>query len=242
LNGDGFRARRVTARDRPFVGGCTTEGACGLAKTSVLLADDHRLIVEAVRAALEEDDAFEVVAVVNDATKILPLVAELRPDVVVLDVAMPRLDGITCLKRIRSAFPDVVVVMLSALEDPAVAKEALELGARAFVLKHIDPAELGDVIRQAIDGSVYQSAGVFAEAFKAIGAEVGLTAKELQILNLLSTGLTNSEIAKELWIAEQTVKFHLSNIYRKLGAKGRTAAVQAAERRGLITNPLLRES
>jgi DNA-binding NarL/FixJ family response regulator len=212
-----------------------------VAKTRVLLADDHRLILEAVRFALEEDGGFEVVGLASDATKILPLIAELLPEVVVLDVAMPRLDGITCLKRIRTAFPDVVVVVLSASEDPAVSKEAIELGARAFVLKHHDPAELGNIIRQAIEGSVFQSDGVFAEASATIAAEAGLTVKELQILNLLSTGRTNSEIAAELWIAEQTVKFHLSNIYRKLGAKGRTAAVQAAERRGLISNPLLRE-
>jgi DNA-binding NarL/FixJ family response regulator len=212
-----------------------------VAKTRVLLADDHRLIVEAVRAALEEDGGFEVVGVASDATKILPLVGELVPEVVVLDVAMPRLDGITCLKRIRSAFPDVVVVMLSASEDPAIRKEAIELGARAFALKHLDPAQLGHVIRQALEGSVFESEGVFEEAYATVGAEAGLTVKELQILNLLSTGRTNTEIGTELWIAEQTVKFHLSNIYRKLGAKGRTAAVQAAQRRGLISNPLLRD-
>jgi DNA-binding NarL/FixJ family response regulator len=206
----------------------------------IVVADDAVILREGLARLLEEA-GFEVVGLASDATKILPLIAELLPEVVVLDVAMPRLDGITCLKRIRTAFPDVVVVVLSASEDPAVSKEAIELGARAFVLKHHDPAELGNIIRQAIEGSVFQSDGVFAEASATIAAEAGLTVKELQILNLLSTGRTNSEIAAELWIAEQTVKFHLSNIYRKLGAKGRTAAVQAAERRGLISNPLLRE-
>ena len=213
-----------------------------MAKTRVLLADDHRLMLEAVRVALDEDGGFEVVAATTEATKVLPLVANLLPEVVVLDVRMPQLDGITCLKRIHAGFPDVVVVMLSASEDPAVIKEAMENGARAFVLKHLDPRELGGVIRQAITGTLFQSPGVFAAASATIAAEAGLTIKEHEILNLLSAGLSNQKIAKELWIAEQTVKFHLTNIYRKLGVKNRTAAVQTAQARGLISNPLLQEA
>jgi DNA-binding NarL/FixJ family response regulator len=199
-------------------------------------------MLEAVRVALEDDGDFEIVAATAEATKVLPLVAELRPDVVVLDVRMPQLDGITCLKRIRAGFPDVVVVMLSAAEDPAVTREAMENGARAFVLKHLDPRELGGVIRQALAGTVFQSTGVFAGAAAALASEAGLTVKEHDILNLLSTGLSNSAIAKELWVAEQTVKFHLTNIYRKLQVNGRTAAVDTARRRGLISNPMLPEA
>ena len=171
----------------------------------------------------------------------LTLVGELKPDVVVLDVQMPQLDGITCLKRIRVKFPDVVVVMLSASEDPAVIREAIANGASAFALKHLDPHDLAGVIRQALAGSVFESAGVFAQASAALAAEAGLTVKEHQILNLLSGGLSNAAIAKELWVADQTVKFHLGNIYRKLKVHGRTAAVDVARRRGLITNPLLQE-
>jgi DNA-binding NarL/FixJ family response regulator len=211
-------------------------------RTTILLVDDHRLMLEAVRVALEEDGDFDVVAATSEATKVLPLVAELRPDVVVLDVLMPQLDGITCLKRIRAGYPDVVVVMLSASEDPAVVSEAMQNGAAAFVLKHLDPAELGDVIRQALTGSHFQSTGVFAEASASIAAEAGITSREHDILNLLSTGLSNAAMALELGVAEQTVKFHLTNIYRKLQVGGRTAAVDAARRRGLISNPLLQEA
>jgi NarL family two-component system response regulator LiaR len=211
-------------------------------KTRVLLADDHRLMLEAVRFALEEDGDFEIVGATTEATKVQGLVAELQPDVVLLDVRMPQLDGITCLKRIHAAFPEVAVVMLSASEDPAVIAAAMENGASAFVLKHLDPRDLGGVIRQARSGVVFQSAGLFAEASATLAAEAGLTSKEHQILNLLSTGLSNAAIAKELWVADQTVKFHLSNIYRKLKVKGRTAAVEVARQRGLITNPLLQEA
>jgi DNA-binding NarL/FixJ family response regulator len=204
--------------------------------------DDHRLMLEAVRFALEEDGDFEIVGATTESTKVQGLVAELKPDVVLLDVRMPQLDGITCLKRIHAAFPEVVVVMLSASEDQAVIAAAMENGATGFVLKHLDPRELGGVIRQALGGVVFKSAGLFAEASATLAAEAGLTVKEHQILNLLSTGLSNAAIAKELWVADQTVKFHLSNIYRKLKVKGRTAAVEAARQRGLITNPLLQEA
>ena len=213
-----------------------------MGKTRVLLADDHRLMLEAVRFALEDDGGFEIVGATSDATKVLGLVAELAPEVVLLDVRMPLLDGLTCLKRIHAGFPDVVVVMLSAVEDAATVRAAMESGARAFVLKHLDPSALADVIRRAVAGDVYESAGVFAEAAAVLAAESGLTAKEHAILNLLTMGLTNAQIAKELVVADQTVKFHLSNVYRKLRVHGRTAAVEAARQRGLITNPLLQEA
>ncbi len=211
-------------------------------KTTVLIADDHRLMLEAVRVALEEDGDFEIVATTAEATKVLPLVTQLLPDVVVLDVRMPLLDGITCLKRIRASFPEIAVVMLSASEDQNIIQEAMDSGARAFVLKHLDPRDLGAVVRQALTGTVFQSTGVFANASATIAADAGLTVKEHDVLNLLSTGLSNAAIAKELWVAEPTVKFHLSNIYRKLQVSGRTAAVQVARSKGLITNPLLQEA
>ncbi len=213
-----------------------------MAKTKILIVDDHRLMLEAVSAALELDGDFEIVGATAEGTKVLSLVGQLVPDVVVLDVRMPLVDGLTCLKRIRAAFPAVVVVMLSASEDKTIIREAMDNGARAFVLKHLDPRDLGAVIRQALNGTVFQSTGVFADASATIAAEAGLTAKEHDILNLLSTGLSNAAIAKELWVAEPTVKFHLSNIYRKLEVRGRTAAVQAARSKGLITNPLLQEA
>ncbi len=208
----------------------------------VLLADDHRLMIEAVRVALDADEDFEVVGTTTDATTVLPLVAETSPDVVVLDVRMPRLDGITCLRRIRERHPDVAVVMLSASEEPAIMSEALQNGASAFVLKHIDPRDLASVLRQALAGTVFQSAGAYGGSTDALAAGAGLTPKELQVLQALARGLQNQQIAQELWLAEQTIKFHLSNVYRKLGVRNRTEAVQQAVRRGLISNPLLQET
>ncbi len=199
-------------------------------------------MVEAVRVVLDEDGDFDVVAATTEPTTILTLVKEHEPDVVLLDVRMPQLDGLTCLKRIRAGFPDVVVIMLSASEEQSVIKEAMANGARAFILKHIDPRDLGAVVRQAVVGTAFQSVSVFADGSASIAAEAGLTVKEREALNLLSAGLSNNEIAKELWLSPQTVKFHLSNIYRKLEVRSRTAAIQVAHEKGLIRNPLLQEA
>lgn len=214
-----------------------------VAKLRVFLADDHRLIIEAVTAALETDGEFVIVGSTTDATKITTLVAECKPDVVVLDVRMPLLDGITCLNRIRQRDPAVKVVMLSASEEPALAAQALEAGASAFVLKQIDPRDLGAVLRQAVTGSVFQTIGVSSsEASSRHASQAGLTPKEQEVLTALARGLSNRQIAKELWLAEQTVKFHLSNIYRKLEVSNRTEAVQHALRHGYISNPIFQEA
>ena len=180
-------------------------------------------MIEAVRVALEADGDFEVVGWTTDATKIVGLVAESVPDVVVLDVRMPLLDGIACLNRIRQRTPSAKVVMLSASEDPTLAAQALEGGASAFVLKQIDPRDLGSVLRQVVNGTVFQTIGVPRRCPSSRQAtEAGLTAKEQEVLAALARGLSNQQIAKELWLAEQTVKFHLSNIYRKLEVRNRT--------------------
>ena len=185
----------------------------------VLLADDHRLMIEAVRGALEEDGEFDVVGWTTDATKIVAR-TEKTPDVVVLDVRMPLLDGIACLNRIKQRAPGREGRDALGLRDPTLAAQALEGGASAFVLKQIDPRDLGSVLRQVVNGTVFQTVGVPATLSSSRQAtEAGLTAKEQEVLAALARGLSNEQIAKELWLAEQTVKFHLSNIYRKLGAR-----------------------
>ena len=199
----------------------------------VFLADDHRLMIAAVRTALEREDDIEVVGTTTDAANVLPLVAELRPDVVVLDVLMPQIDGLAVLERIRARFDDVHVVLLSASEDQSLVGRAQEKGASAFVHKQIDPAELAPILRQALDSREFQSVGIGADSTE-LAAEAGMTKKEQLVLDALARGLSNQQIAQELWVTEQTVKFHLSNIYRKLDVRNRTEAAQHALRRGLV--------
>jgi DNA-binding NarL/FixJ family response regulator len=199
----------------------------------VFLADDHRLMIAAVRTALEREDDIEVVGTTTDAANVLPLVAELRPDVVVLDVLMPQIDGLAVLERIKARFDDVIVVLLSASEDQSLVGQAREKGASAFVHKQIDPVELASILRQALDSHEFQSVGIGADSTE-LAAEAGMTKKEQLVLDALARGLSNQQIAQELWVTEQTVKFHLSNIYRKLDVRNRTEAAQHALRRGLV--------
>jgi DNA-binding NarL/FixJ family response regulator len=209
-----------------------------MGKIRVVLVDDHRLMVEAVRMALEADGDFEVVGTAVDPTRAPNLVAETSPDVVLLDVLMPQLDGLTCLTRIKQRTPSAKVVMLSASDDPSIAEQALRHGADAFVLKQIDPRDLGGVLRQALSGPVTQTIGAAAPPPLPASDRADLSRRELEVLQTLAEGLSNQEIASRLYLAEQTVKFHLSSVYRKLGAKNRTEAVRLAVQAGLVENPI----
>jgi DNA-binding NarL/FixJ family response regulator len=204
----------------------------------VLIADDHRLIAEGIRKALEETGDFEVVGEANTGSQVLPLVRRTNPDLVILDLRMPGVDGLTCLEQIRENHPDVKVVVLSMSTDPSVIQAALKRGASAYVVKSVNPMDLPSVLRQAIEGTVFSAVGLEESGESESARDLGLTSREVTIIQALSRGLSNQAIGKELWVAEQTVKFHLTNIYRKLGVANRTEAVRLAYQHGLIENPL----
>lgn len=207
----------------------------------VLIADDHELILEAVRLALAQaEDEFEIVATTTRGPQVLPLVAQMQPDLVLLDLLMPGMDGLTCLELLRQRHPHVKTIVLSGVDAPDVVRSAFNRGAAAFIKKHIDPRDLPSALRQALDGSVtHQTFGEPGEQESASAKGVGLSDKELAILKSLGEGLSNKQIAKQHWLAEQTVKFHLTNIYRKLEVSTRTEAVHAAYRCGLLETPML---
>jgi DNA-binding NarL/FixJ family response regulator len=206
-------------------------------RLKVLIADDHRLMLRAIRAALADSEDIEIVAEADAGTKVLPLVGQTNPDIVLLDVRMPGIDGMAVLERLRERYPEVRVAMLSAIDDPTVVRAALSRGASAFIVKHIDPRDLAAAVRQAVEGAVYQPLGML-ESTGGASAELDLSKRELTILRALQSGLSNKQIANELFLAEQTVKFHLTNIYRKLGVNSRTEAVRFAYEHGLVENPL----
>jgi DNA-binding NarL/FixJ family response regulator len=210
-------------------------------RLKVLVADDHELILEAVRLALAQaDDEFEIVAATTRGQQVLPLVARTEPDLVLLDLRMPGMDGLSCLDLLRRRHPDVRVVVLSGVDAPEVIRSAFARGATAFIKKHIDPRDLPSALRQALDGTVaHQTFGQPVEQGKAPAQELGLSERELAMLTALGEGLSNKQIAKQHWVAEQTVKFHLTNLYRKLNVSTRTEAVRAAYRYGLLEPPLL---
>jgi DNA-binding NarL/FixJ family response regulator len=204
----------------------------------VLIVDDHRLMLNALRVTLERDGDMSVVGEADSGEKVLPLVAGTGPDVVLLDVRMPGLDGLALLAQIRERYPKVAVVMLSALDDPALVRATLERGAAAFVLKLIDPRDLAAAVRQAVAGSIFRPLDIAASAGQCAPEDLGLSKRELSILEALQSGGSNHEIAKQLFITEQTVKFHLTNVYRKLGVSTRTEAIHHAYANGLVEPPL----
>jgi DNA-binding NarL/FixJ family response regulator len=208
-----------------------------MASVKVLLADDHRLIVDAVRSVLEAAGDFEIVGQVDSGDQVLPLVSRTNPDVVLLDVHMPLMDGLKCLDLIRERHPSVRVVILSALDEPETIAAALNRGASAFIAKQIDPRDLASAVRQVVDGSVYHAPVQPGSAGAGSSEETGLTASEQRVLDALARGLTNKEIASELWLTEQTVKFHLTRIYRRLGVANRTEAVRCAYQNRLVAHP-----
>lgn len=207
----------------------------------VLIADDHKLIAEGVKRALNESDDFEVVGEANTGSQILPLVRRTNPDLVLLDLRMPGLDGLSALEQIKRDHPTIKVVVLSASNDPAVIQTALERGASAYIVKSVNPVDLPATLRQAMEGNVFHAVGLPPKGQPTAASEIGLTTREIGIIQALARGLSNQAIGKELFVAEQTVKFHLTNIYRKLDAANRTEAVRLAYQRGIIENPLYEE-
>jgi len=204
----------------------------------VLIADDHRLMVEGVKKALEEAGGFEIVGEAENGAQVMPLVSRLQPDLVLLDLRMPQVDGLQCLAEIRERYPNIKVIILSVSTDPDVIQAVLKRGASAYIVKSVNPADLPAALRQAAEGTVFTTIGLPEDGTAAAAKQVGLTERELVILNALARGLSNSAIGKELWVAEQTVKFHLTNIYRKVDAANRTEAVRRAYELGLIESPL----
>jgi DNA-binding NarL/FixJ family response regulator len=205
----------------------------------VLIADDHPLILAGVKQALESDDGFEVVAETQIGSQVLPLVSQTKPDLALLDMRMPEMDGLTCLDRIREQHPKVKVVILSVSTDPELIQNILNRGASAYIVKSVNLQDLPSALRQALEGTVYSAVGLPERAVEDEAAKaVGLTERETTILKALARGLSNEAIGKELWVAEQTVKFHLTNIYRKLEVSNRTEAARYAYEHGLVESPV----
>ena len=197
----------------------------------ILIADDHPLVLQGIRSALEEVDDMDVVAEAHCGSEVMTLVARTKPQLVLMDIRMPGLDGLACLERIRKRHPSVKVVMFSGSSDRDQISAAFRRGAMAYIVKSVNPVDLPSAIRQAHDQTVFHPVTGGEPASEESDE---LTDRELTILRAVTRGLSNRDIGKELWVTEQTVKFHLTNIYRKLGVRGRTAAARYAHQHGLV--------
>src|SRR5262245_10946571 len=208
-------------------------------RIKLLVADDHKLMLSAVRAALADAPDIDSAAEANSGSEVLPLVGRTSPDVVLLDLRMPGMDGLRCLELLHERHASVKSIVVSGNDDPAAVDASLSRGAVAFIHKTIDPGDLAAVIRQAVAGSVFFAVNNRPEVEEQ-HADWDLTSRETEILLALAEGRSNKEIAGQFWLSEQTIKYHLTNIYRKLKVGSRTEAVHQAYEYGLIENPVLR--
>lgn len=206
----------------------------------IVIADDHAVVREGLRMFLALDPDLEVVAEAPDGAEALRLVEEHRPDVVLMDLLMPVMNGIAATQAIRTQYPDVEVVALtSVLEDTSVVG-AIRAGAIGYLLKTTDADALRRAIRAAAGGQVQLSPEAAARLMREVRAPESperLTERETDVLRLLAAGKANKEIARALEIGEKTVKTHVSNILSKLGLQSRTQAALHAARLGIATIP-----
>jgi DNA-binding NarL/FixJ family response regulator len=205
----------------------------------VLVADDHPLLLAGVRRMLEDQDGIEIVGQAESGREVLALTERRRPEIVLLDLRMPEGGGPGLIAQIRETWPDVKVVVLSASDDPQSVDGALSAGASSFIVKSAQLTDVASVLRQVSSGTIFHAAALRGPRAD-IGGEAAepatdlLTCRERSILESVAAGLTTAAISKELWVSEHTVKFHLTNIYRKLGVANRAGAVRWALENGLV--------
>ncbi len=207
-------------------------------KIRVLVADDHPMLREGLTAVLGTQPDFEVIGEAADGSEVVQLAETLRPDVILLDLEMPTVDGVAALEGLRDAGSEARTIVFTAYDTDERILRSLRAGARGYLLKGASRAEIFDAIRTVHSGGSLLGPAVTSRLLDHIeqGDERpdGLTPRELEVLTLLARGLKNAEIASELFISERTVKFHVSSILAKLGAETRTEAVRIAARRGLV--------
>jgi DNA-binding NarL/FixJ family response regulator len=215
----------------------------GNGKTTVLLVDDEELIRAGLRAIIEAEPDLTVVGEAGDGAEVLPLVRRLRPDVVLMDVRMPAVDGIQASRHIVETVTDPPkILVVTTFENDDYVYDALRAGANGFLLKRTRPEDIVRAIRLVVSGESL----LFPSAIRALAAahgggqarglaHAGLTEREAEVLRLMATGLSNVEIGERLFVSVQTVKTHVGNVLAKLGARDRTQAVIVAYETGFVT-------
>jgi DNA-binding NarL/FixJ family response regulator len=210
-------------------------------RARVLLADDHRMVAEGLRRLLEPE--FELVGIVEDGSALLEATRRLKPDLVVADISMPRLNGIEALKELRRNGCDVPLIFLTMHRDPVYARRALEAGAAGYVLKHAAPDELVLGVRAALQGQTFITPALAAEVLRAVkGGPSGatadpvaaLTARQREIVLLLAESCSAKHIASQLGISTRTVEFHKYRAMESLGVHSGAELTHFAIKHGLV--------
>lgn len=211
-----------------------------MSRARVLLADDHRIFSEGLKGLLAED--FELIGSVEDGRSLVAAAKELKPDVVVADIAMPQLNGIDAAIQLRKHDPNIKIVFLTMHQDPAYARRALEAGAKGYVVKHSASAELVMAIQAALKGQVFITPSLTSDMLQRTqatsrGADPAqaLTARQREILRLLAEGRSAKEIAAELAISPRTVEFHKYQLMDAHGLHSTAELVHFAIKHGVVT-------
>jgi NarL family two-component system response regulator LiaR len=209
----------------------------------VLLVDDHEVVREGLRAFLELQDGIEVVGEAGDGEQALAQADRLRPDVILMDLVMPKLDGVGAMRELRRRTPASRVIVLTSFTEDDRLLPAIQAGAAGYLLKHVEPRELARAVRAAHAGEALLDPAVGARLVEEVAARPGsgqrdgarerLTAREREVLELIAHGFSNKRIARELGIAEKTVKTHVGHVLAKLGVADRTQAALHAVRSGM---------
>jgi DNA-binding NarL/FixJ family response regulator len=209
----------------------------------VLLADDHRMLREGLRRSLA-DEGFDVVGEADNGEQAVQLAAELRPDVILMDVSMPEMDGVEATRAIRATDTESRVLMLTMHADKDVLADAIRAGASGYLVKDCSTEEVAEAIRMAANGdtdlSPLLAASMLDEVRRleaptdAVDEDHVITKREEEVLQRIADGCSTSEVAQQLFISQKTVKNHLASIYQKLDARDRTQAVLQAVRMGIV--------
>ena len=217
----------------------TPETVAGDPKPRVVMADDHVLLLDALVGVLQPE--FDVVATASDGLGLIEAVAAHAPDVAVLDVGMPRLDGMAAATRLRESAPETRLVFLTMHADSAMAAQALRMGASAYVLKSAAVSELTYAIREALEGRLYLSPGIHEGGIEKLLADLPepssqrrMTPREVEVVQLLAKGLSMKEVARKLDITPRTVAFHKYNIMQTFSLASNADLFQHALKHGLI--------
>ena len=213
----------------------------------ILLADDHPIVRDGLRALLEIDPEFEVIAECSNGEEVLRATSTLHPDIILLDLEMPILDGVETIRRLHERPNPPRIIVFTAFDDDERIIHAIQAGANGYLLKDVPREEIFRAIRVTMSGGSLLQPVVASKLLQHVGQQPDnrtdslppliedLTERELEVLRLLAQGMPNKEIATRLVISERTAKFHVSSIMSKLGATNRTEAVALAAQRGLIT-------
>jgi NarL family two-component system response regulator LiaR len=205
----------------------------------VLLVDDHDMVRQGLAVFLEAFDDLELAGEAENGAEAIRCCAAIRPDVVLMDLMMPEMDGVAATRAIRARFPATHVIALTSFQEDGLAQQALQAGATGYLLKNVSAGELAATIRAAHAGRLTLAPEAAHDLLRAAAGEAApghdLTAREREVLRLMASGLSNTEIAAHLVVSPSTIKFHVSNILSKLGVARRSEAVALAVRRHLDT-------